>query len=192
MSARYWTGLLVATLLATTLPGGALAGDIATDPLSRSELTDRIVAAGTSAAATRATGVEIDGCLITTSVYEPHGRVGWVLDVFVQFDLARVTTIDMPQAPHGARYYDSARLGFAMFQAIPPYKVRQVVPELVRDEAALADHAHGGVPGRLEFNVDEQERFIVIMKNVTDPDKASDFARGLMRYRDEYCLQSLS
>ncbi|MCI5095564.1 MAG: hypothetical protein MRY77_04565 [Rhodobacteraceae bacterium] len=167
----------------------ASAEDITTAPLSRAELEQRIIAAGTSASDGRRTGVEIDGCMITTYVHQPYQDHGWVLHSLFEFDLGQVKSQIGEKSPDGTFFLDDMAWGFAVFEAIPPYVVPHEMPEYRNPKNPIRKSEREGV---VDYVWIENKSFLIIMENEPGPEKVSDFARGLMRLRAEFCLPSMS
>lgn len=167
----------------------ASAENITTAPLSRAELEQRIIAAGTSASDGRRTGVEIDGCMITTYVHQPYLDHGWVLHSLFEFDLGLVKSEVGEKAPDGTLFLDDMAMGFAFFEAIPPYVVPHEMPEYRNPKNPIRKSERVGV---VDYFWIENKSFLIIMENEPGPDKVSEFARGLMRLRAEFCLPSMS
>lgn len=167
----------------------ASAEDITTAPLSRAELEQRIIVAGTSASDGRRTGVEIDGCMITTYVHQPYLDHGWVLHSLFEFDLGQVKSNVGEKSPDGTMFLDDMAMSFAFFKPVPPYQVPHEVPAYRNHADRLRKSER---VGEVEYFWRQSNSFMIRMENEPGPQKVSDFARGLMRLRAEFCLPSMS
>ncbi len=191
---RFFQQLFFLGLLCLTLPQPVEASevDIETADLSREELVARIIAAGTSASDNRRTGVEIDGCMVTTFAHKPYQDFGWVLHTLFEFDLGLVK-VAISREAGGSLFIEGTSVNPAMaivvFEAIPPYKAPHEVPAYREPKNPVRRSGREGV---VDYFFTEAEDFMVVMENVTGPKQGQEFAGGLMRLRSEYCLPSLS
>lgn len=186
------TSALAVACLSLCQPVSASDTDIETADLSREDLVARIIAAGTSVSDGRRTGVEIDGCMVTTFAHEPYKDFGWTLYTLFEFDLGLVK-IDLSSGSGGAVFVEGnsvhPSMAIVVINAIPPYKVPHEVPAHREPKNPVRRSEREGV---VDYFFTEAESFIVVMENVTGPEQGQAFARGLMRFRSEYCLPSLS
>ncbi|WP_341642643.1 hypothetical protein [Phycobacter sp. K97] len=178
--------------LALSQPVASSEVDIETADLSREELVARIIAAGTSASDRRRTGVEIDGCMVTTFAHEPYQDFGWVLHTLFEFDIGLVQ-ISRSREGELSMFVKAnsinPNMALVIFEAIPPYKVPHEMPAYREPKTPVR---RSDREGPIEYFFIENEDFLVLMENVTGPQQGRDFARGLMRLRSEYCLPSSS
>lgn len=178
--------------MALLQPAASSEPDIETADLSREELVARIIAAGTSASDGRRTGVEINGCMVTIFAHEPYKDLGWVLHTLFEFDLGFVRV--SPSREGDPSMFVEANsinpsMALVVFEAISPYKIPREIPAYREPKNPVG---RSDREGPIEYFFTETDDFLVVMENVSGPDQGRDFATGLMRLRDEYCLPTPS
>jgi hypothetical protein len=80
-------------------------------------------------------------------------------------------------------------MALVVFEAISPYKIHREIPAYREPKNPVG---RSDREGPIEYFFTETDDFLVVMENVSGPDQGRDFATGLMRLRDEYCLPTPS
>jgi hypothetical protein len=148
-------------------------------------LVQSILDAGTSATGENKTGIELDGCEVTTLVFRPYKDQGWVLHSRFVFDLSYTNVVLLDRKENEYFYFD-ARTGLAIinFRTLPPYKAAHEMPNYRKPKAPSVPSSRQGADGYVFI---ENNDFVVILKGLEDAEKPKALADGLRAYKSEFC-----